>query len=621
MDQLKTQLAVVVKYGFWISSALVLLVSLGIWFMTTSSLDDENQKQTQKITSSINTVKSVQLELSDLPNDHSHEKMEEMIAKRQQEVLDAWEVFYERQKDILVWPQGIFQQELVDEYKDKVPIEAFIDFPTEEADELETTLRNQYATYIKNVLPSIAEIAKCEWTAEFERSAAMGDMGGGGMGGMGGMDMMGMGGMGRPQQEVSVTGETGGPLVKWEQSSQSSLLKDLFPWRGDLPSTLDVYYSQENLWILRQLLAIVAEINGEARQPYQAKIHEISKIGIGSSVKTDAGYISKPGQGSMGGMMGGMGGEMDDMMGGMDGMDMMGGMMGDMGGGGMTVEAVDPADNRYLNGALEPIDGATLRAALKSNSPTDASVAVAKRVPVMMRLNMDQRSVHQLVAVCGSADLMVEVTQVRVLPKNESNSMGGMGMEGEMGGGMGGMGGMDLGMGGGMGDMDMGMGGGMGGMGGGGISGEVEDEFPLDMSVEIYGIINIYNPPDAEKLGLEKVTEDTVIDGSDTTMGGEAVTQPTTPPATTPATPPATTPTTPPATTDPGTATPPAATTPDTTTPDPATPDPSAPDATTPDPANPDGTTPATPPNGGTPPPVAGGGASPVPPAIAPTLP
>ena len=191
MDQLKTQLAVVAKYGFWISSALVLLVSLGIWFMTTSALEDENEKQTQKITNSINTVKSVQIELSDLPNEHSHEKMEEMIKKRQQEVLDAWEVFYERQKDILVWPEGIFQQELVDEYKDKVPIETFIDFPTEEADELETTLLSQYATYIKNVLPSIASIAGTEWTAEFERSASMGGEMGMGMG-------MGMSGMGRP---------------------------------------------------------------------------------------------------------------------------------------------------------------------------------------------------------------------------------------------------------------------------------------------------------------------------------------------------------------------------------------------------------------------------------------
>jgi hypothetical protein len=43
------------------------------------------------------------------------------------------------------------------------------------------------------------------------------------------------------------------------------------------------------------------------------------------------------------------------------------------------------------------------------------------------------------------------------------------------------------------------------------------------MSVEIYGIIYIYNPPDPEKLGVMQVTEDTIIDGATETLGGESV--------------------------------------------------------------------------------------------------
>ena len=96
------------------------------------------------------------------------------------------------------------------------------------------------------------------------------------------------------------------------------------------------------------------------------------------------------------------------------------------------------------------------------------------------------------------------------------------------------MGGMEGGMDGGEGEMDMDMGGmgGMGGMGspggmgaggGGGFPGGGADdsEFPLDMSVEIYGIIYIYNPPDPAKLGVEQVTEDTVIDVVEGTMGNQ----------------------------------------------------------------------------------------------------
>ena len=53
MDQLKAQLAVVLKYGFWITCSLVLIASLAIWYLTTSKLADENQKQTSKINNAI----------------------------------------------------------------------------------------------------------------------------------------------------------------------------------------------------------------------------------------------------------------------------------------------------------------------------------------------------------------------------------------------------------------------------------------------------------------------------------------------------------------------------------------------------------------------------------------
>ena len=157
-----------------------------------------------------------------------------------------------------------------------------VEFPTDPSKELETTLRSRYQRYIKNILPDLASIAGTEWTAEFERTAGFE---GGGME-MGGMSMggMGMSGPGGTQKDVDITGAEKGPLVQWSNESQNQVLGDLFPWRGSLPTTLEIYYSQENIWILKQLLGIVADLNGEATQPYQAKVHEIKKIGIGKSV-------------------------------------------------------------------------------------------------------------------------------------------------------------------------------------------------------------------------------------------------------------------------------------------------------------------------------------------------
>ena len=435
-----------------------------------------------------------------------------------------------------------------------------VEFPTDPSKELETTLRTRYERYIKNILPDLAKIADAEWTAEFEQTGGM-DMDMGGMG-MGRGSMSGPGGVAK---DVDITGAEKGPLVQWSNESQTQVLKDLFPWRGSLPSSLEIYYSQENIWILKQLLGIVADLNTGASQPYQAKIHEIKKIAIGKSVNFTQGSISKPGESSSGmGMGGGMGMMMDEMMdmgGDMDMEDMMG-TGGDFAGAGMGggMETVkDPAENRYVNVALEPITGSALRTALTSAQPSDAALAVAKRVPVMLSLNMDQRAIPELVATCGSSRLMVEVHQVRMLPKSES--AGGM-MD------MGGEEGMeDMGMGGGMMGGGM-MGGGM--MGGGGPSAEPEDEFPLDMTVEVYGIIYIYNADDQEKLGMDLVDENTSIDGS---IGNTAGQTPAATPAATTPDPAATTPDPAATTTDPAaTTTDPAATTPDPAagTPDPA---------------------------------------------------
>ncbi len=509
MDQIKTQLAVVLKYGFWIGCVLVLFGSLAVWWMTTSELAKQNQSQTGLIKGAISSVSTVKGELDTLPNELSHIEMQKLIDARQEKVLQSWELLYNRQRDILTWPVNELTPDFIDEFKDLIPMETHVNFPTPEEEEKETTLLVQYERYIKNVLPDIGKIAKTDWTAEFERSAGMMgmgmememDMGMGGYSGMGGMR----------GAVVDITGAKEGPLVKWSTGSQSQVLSDLFPWRGKRPTTLEVYYSQENIWILKQLLQIVADVNGDVTQPYQAKIHEIRKIGIGKSVKFGAGNVSKPGA-RMGGMGMGMGMDMDMMEMDMD-MDMememeMGGM--DMG---MGVAAFDPGDNRYVNASLEKITGAQLRTALTSNSPTDASLAVAKRVPVMMSVSVDQRAVHELLAACGSAQLMVQIKQVRVLP-NTPTAGGGdmMGMGGDMD--------MEMDMG--MGGMSGGMGGmGMGGMGGG--AGMKQDvEFPLDVTCEIYGIIKIYNPPDPAKFGVEAVTEDTVIDGEKVTIGGQA---------------------------------------------------------------------------------------------------
>lgn len=228
------------------------------------------------------------------------------------------------------------------------------------------------------------------------------------------------------------------------------------------------------------------------------------------------------GAGAMPGADGGMGGTA--------------GMGGD--GYGVSTALLDPAERRYVDDKYQPLTAVRLRGALTSTAAEDATLAVAKRMPVRMCLRIDQRRLNLLIAECGNSELPVEVRQVRINREPAApGAMGGMGgmMAGDgYGGGMpggGGMGGMPGGgFTAGMGSADGGYGGG-GGFGGGGFGGgmpgglsgdggygggmgsgmrSVTQDASIDpnlIRVELYGIVYIYNPANKAQLGLEKPPE------------------------------------------------------------------------------------------------------------------
>lgn len=524
MDKLKEKLGPAIKYAFWGVWALVMLVSIAIWWVATSSLMANTESQKTAINGAYSTLTQIRGTASTHPNPHSHTEMEKRVDVLQQDVLTAWQRQWDYQEKILIWPTELNKKgtnDFVDAFSKYLPIETTTEFPMPEIDEVDQTLRKRYKEYIEGQLPKLAEVVGTKWTADFKAASNAGGMG---MGmGSGGMDMgmpepsgsaaMGMGmemGMG---PTISKDPDT---LVVWSTGSQATLLEQVFPWRTkEAPSTLDVLYSQEDLWVLRNLLQIVSTVNGKATKPFQATIHEIIEIKLGRAVAGRVGQVSRAmaqtqgGDGSMG-----MGMDMGMGMGSESGMDMGMGMGMGMDGSGMGGgEAVDPAENRYVNTAYEPISASDLRSAMESPSPENAFLNVAKRLPVKLTLKMDQRKLPQLLTACGNARLMVEVRQVRL---NTSGGGGGA-ASGGMGMDMGGMGaGMEMGgMGTGMGFGDLGMGG--SGMTGGPTAGGRADDFPFDLPIEVYGVIYIYNPPDLEKLGVEEVTTETVV--SDQSIG------------------------------------------------------------------------------------------------------
>ncbi len=481
MDQLKVIWANIVKYHFWILTPLVLLASVGAFYVSRSTLDEKVKSRISKLESDFRVVSTLNAGATKHPNTFSEKKMEEMLGTVTMNVKDAWSKQYERQKLILTWNSNVIRSPeilaMLDSYR---PIEQFLDYPLVK-EPLNVSWRDQYKFYIKNAFPDLAKIIGAQWTANLGNAAASSSD------------------PGDPSSDPSAgTNSTTGPapLVRWSTTSQSLLQASMVPWYNpnSSPSTLDICYTQEDIWILQGILQVIKATNGKAKENFQAPIKEVEWIKIGKAAGSDAATLMP---------MGGI----DDGS-------------GDYSSGGLATAAVspDPADNRYVDSNYKPVPAAKLRTAMKSSNPEDAFFAVAKRVPIRFRVKMDQSKIAKLLAECGNGDLMIEVKQVRI---NASEGGGGITIGGGMAGGFGGgaMMGMD----------DGGTCGGDDASGGGGDPGMSQTSSQAsqpDPPLEVYGIVYLFNPVDFSKLGLEKVTENTtlVTTATPTTTAGPTAT-------------------------------------------------------------------------------------------------
>ncbi|MFW6168956.1 MAG: hypothetical protein ACODAD_00600, partial [Planctomycetota bacterium] len=555
MEQLKHILAVVKKHHFWMLCGLILCVYVGMWFMAVAQMSDETEARVSEINSAYADGQDIQ-STTNHPNELSVKMMERLNRMEAEQVRRAWERRYREQEDVLVWPAEL-KPDFIAAVEKLIPIETKVEYPTEQ-EPLKLDFRNRYRDYIREEMPLLAEIIGAEWRASGRASGDGGSYGEGGMGtGMG----MGMGGYGGSSEYESdyedqygdQYGESGGGyrggsgqagrgeesdpvIVEWSPENQAQLQANSFNWGGRRPTTLQVLYAQEDLWVLRALLMIIKGTNGDADAQYNATVKKLMSISLG---RTAPGIKSvgrvKAGQS---GQRGGQGGSMygDDEMG-MDygssdystDSDMMeqdsteSGEGQGYGSGTGTQRSFDPADNRYVDDQMEPLTGDQLRSAMESLSASNAFLVVAKRMPVRLRVSMDIRKLPLLLCECANSDLPVEVRQVRInAPPGAAAGRGGgaygMGGQGYGQGGSGqggsGQGGSGYGMGGG--DMYGGEGygsdygsesqGGYPGRGGGMTGQSVES--PYDADVELYGLIYIYNPVDPEKLGMAEDVAD-----------------------------------------------------------------------------------------------------------------
>ncbi|WP_199186978.1 hypothetical protein [Blastopirellula marina] len=538
MDKVRVFLAAMKKYGFWVSIGAIFCGALGVWWYSAMTIDADFAKQK----SDIESKKSSAAQIASTP-EHPNEKfaagMEEWLNRYRQDIAKSWQYQWDSQQKELVWPKELNAGRIdfaatVNSVLQNRPIEAV---PDEELVKgrtgLTTSLCELYRDYIKEELPKLAEQIGAEWNAKEGVGGGFGPGGGGfEMGGGdfafegGGMPMMG----GMP---IGGEGMKKRPVVDWDPANQQMIQSKIFDWSkrpNNRPTPREVLYAQEDLWVLENLMRIIKAVNGDTTEHHLAAIKRIEAIELGKAVANQRIQLERPpmiasaGEDGMGMGMDGMGMGMDGMDGmgmdgmgpdGMEGMGMDGMGMEGMGPDGMAGGAVlvDPAQFRYVDKDYKKIDAETLKTAMTAPTNEDYYLAVAKRLPVRMRMTIDQRKIDKLLVECGNADLMLEVRQLRL---NPTASTGGGFAGGFGGGGFGGGPGFEGG-GGFEGDM-----GGMPGMPGGG---NVKADNRYDVPIEVYGIVYIYNPVNKELLGItnESESEDgSSVDG-ETAMRSSAV--------------------------------------------------------------------------------------------------
>ncbi|MDZ4851424.1 MAG: hypothetical protein SGI77_19210 [Pirellulaceae bacterium] len=444
MDQLKVFWAGVVKFHFWILTVIVLISSLVAFNFSRSTLDENVSTRISQLNNGFTTVTKLANDAPTHPNALSEKGMDTILNSIKTNVADAWSKQYDLQKAILSWDNRVVMDRetfrKLDGYR---PIETNLEFPLPK-DPIPVTHREAYRNYINTVFPDLVNTIGAKWTAKAGTSAISSE---------------------DSETSGSIGIDTSGALVKWESSSQMELQSYIVPWGGrtEPPSTLDICYTQENIWILKGILEVIKKTNGKAKENFQAPIKKVEWIRIGKEAGSGASSLVASG--------------------GADGDD--GGSSADAVGDGAVFGAQsDPADMRYVDENYKPVAATILRQKMKSD---DAFYAVAKRIPVRFKVKMDQSKIAKLLAECSNGNIMIEVKQVRI------NAEGASGIA--IGGAMG-LDGMP-----------------MASMEGGDFEGSSETaavtftSVTPDPPVEIYGIVYLFNPVDFAKIGLEKVTE------------------------------------------------------------------------------------------------------------------
>ncbi|MDR2704820.1 MAG: hypothetical protein LBC02_03485 [Planctomycetaceae bacterium] len=507
-------LEIVKKYIFWACIPIGLLFPAFTTFSAVNSITKAFNDRKNALESTKKTTEGISSDRSH-PNEITITDIQNCSKELRVRVMQAWRILEKDQRERNLWPEDVGP-----EFNAEVSKLKFFDEMTIDA-------REHYLNFIEKYLPNLEVFVdrrrvqqkddQGEWkemepnttataVTTSNTSSDMGmDMGRSMSGGSGGGGMPDMNIMGTTEPALP-RGPDGEEIyryvgtVDWSNPETRTVTSS---W-ARLPKSNEVWFAQEELWVYHALLSVIKESNAEATGPHNAVVKRIENLLIGQAASAalearSSSRISNPGGASS--MMGGS--EMSSPS-----MDPSG-----SGVGGITVARTEEdvitikKNNRYVDDKAKPLKA-------DDKAPFDQF----KRMPICLRLIVDQRRIPEILVNCANCSMPIDVLWVRINPAATkpfdlsaydasiaaSASAGGGDM---MGGGSMGMG-SEMGGGGGY------SGSGMSGSSGGTTAGD-DTQVRIDsiggiygtnaIPIEIYGCINIFNP--VEHGGLQQQDE------------------------------------------------------------------------------------------------------------------
>ena len=488
MDKVKIVLEVLKKHHFWALVGLVALLGLWIYMGAAADLKAKTAKRVSTLKSASSQVDGI-ASRSDHANEKKIEIWKDKKKQQEQEVRKAWQSLYDKQRKINRWPAKLgekFRKKVEEQLgpKDTIP----------------GPYCNDYWNAVETTIPELLETVDYQRYVPLDPDEAKSDT---------------------PKTPTALGPSSGrlrglrrglnasnGKLVGTVVWENHDLILNEFTWSAR-PSSQKVRLAQENYWVYKALLSIISKTNGDAKTHSDAAVKEIVTLSIGTEAAdfitaNTVSLVDSSGTGTPGASPSGGGVNMFEEQ----------GMMGRTGMGSKGTTSPTESDdmllnNRYVDRSLKPLSTEQTK-----NSPPYKEFNM---MPIVMNLVIDVDKIPRLLVQCANSPMPVEVVQLRINPGASQNKSYGRGMPsrpkgpGMSGRGPGGPGGPR-----GPGGAEPNMFGDEGEFGGGGRPRSLgqkgmgdDEESPYEVTIEIRGIIYIYNPPleitgDASTSGLSE---------------------------------------------------------------------------------------------------------------------